>query len=31
MVAAAVWFLGMWFDLLTFAVPMNAGTLEGTH
>lgn len=27
--AAAAWFLGMWFDLLTFAVPMNLGTLEG--
>jgi uncharacterized protein (TIRG00374 family) len=31
LVAAAIWFLGMWFDLLTFAVPMNAGTLEGTR
>jgi len=30
-VAAGVWFLGMWFDLLTFAIPMNAGTLEGTR
>jgi hypothetical protein len=29
--AAAVWFLGMWFDLLTFAVPMNAGSLEGSR
>ena len=29
--AAVVWFLGMWFDLLTFAVPMNTGTLEGTR
>ena len=28
---AGLWFLGMWFDLLTFAVPMNAGTLEGTR
>lgn len=26
-----IWFLGMWFDLLTFAVPMNAGTLEGSR
>lgn len=26
---ATVWFLGMWFDLLTFAVPLNMGTLEG--
>jgi len=31
MVAAGLWFLGMWFDLLTFAVPMNLGTLEGTR
>lgn len=30
-VAAAAWFLGMWFDLLTFVVPMNLGTLEGTR
>jgi hypothetical protein len=30
-VAAGIWFLGMWFDLLTFAIPMNAGTLEGTR
>jgi uncharacterized protein (TIRG00374 family) len=30
-VAACVWFLGMWFDLLTFAVPLNLGTLEGTR
>jgi uncharacterized protein (TIRG00374 family) len=29
--AAALWFLGMWFDLLTFAVPQNLGTLEGTR
>ncbi len=28
-VAAAACFLGMWFDLLTFAVPLNLGTLEG--
>jgi hypothetical protein len=28
---AAIWFLGMWFDLLTFAVPLNLGTLEGTR
>ena len=28
---AAVWFLGMWFDLLTFAVPMNMGSLEGSR
>ena len=30
-VVAAIWFLGMWFDLLTFAVPLNMGTLEGTR
>lgn len=30
-VAAAIWFLGMWFDLLTFAVPFNAGSLEGSR
>lgn len=30
-VAASIWFLGMWFDLLTFAVPQNLGTLEGTR
>jgi hypothetical protein len=29
--AAGLWFLGMWFDLLTFAVPMNVGSLEGTR
>ena len=29
--AAAVWFLGMWFDLLTFAVPLNVGSLEGSR
>ena len=27
-VTAGTWFLGMWFDLLTFAVPMNLGALE---
>ena len=31
MVASGAWFLGMWFDLLTFAVPQNLGTLEGTR
>jgi hypothetical protein len=30
-VAAATWFLGMWFDLLTFAMPVGLGTLEGTR
>jgi hypothetical protein len=29
--AAVIWFLGMSFDLLTFVVPMNAGSLEGTR
>jgi hypothetical protein len=28
---ATIWVLGMWFDLLTFAVPMNMGTLEGSR
>lgn len=30
-VAAGTWFLGMWFDLLTFTVPMNIGSLEGSR
>jgi hypothetical protein len=30
-VAASTWFLGMWFDLFTFAVPQNVGSLEGTR
>ncbi len=30
-VAAAIWFIGMWFDLLTFAIPMNMGSLEGSR
>jgi uncharacterized protein (TIRG00374 family) len=29
--AAAAGFLSLWFDLLTFAVPMNLGTLEGSR
>jgi len=29
--AAAACFLGMWFDLLTFAVPLNVGVLEGSR
>jgi hypothetical protein len=29
--AASIWFIGMWFDLLTFAVPMNMGSLEGSR
>lgn len=28
---ATVWVLGMWFDMLTFAVPLNIGTLEGSR
>jgi uncharacterized membrane protein YbhN (UPF0104 family) len=27
--AARVWFLAMWMDLMTFAVPLNLGVLEG--
>ncbi len=30
-VAVGVWFIGMWFDMLTFAVPMSLGTLEGSR
>src|SRR5215475_11447975 len=30
-VAASTWFLGMWFDLLTFAMPLGLGTLEGSR
>ncbi|HSY43613.1 MAG TPA: lysylphosphatidylglycerol synthase domain-containing protein [Candidatus Acidoferrum sp.] len=30
-IIAAIWFLGMWFDLLTFAVPLNMGSLEGSR
>jgi len=30
-VAAAIWLLGMWFDLVAFFVPMNAGSLEGSR
>ncbi len=26
--AVGVWFLGIWFEFLTFAVPLNLGTLE---
>ncbi len=29
MACAAAWCLGLWFDLLTFAVPLNLGALEG--
>ena len=27
--ATLIFSLGMWFDVLTFAIPLNAGTLEG--
>jgi hypothetical protein len=27
---AAIWFLGMCFDRLSFAVPLNIGALEGS-
>jgi hypothetical protein len=27
--AAQIWFLVLWFDLVTFAVPLNLGVLEG--
>lgn len=30
-VAAGLWFLGSWFDLVGFAVPMNIGLLEGSR
>jgi hypothetical protein len=30
-IAATAWFLGMCFDLLTFAIPLNAGSLEGSR
>lgn len=30
-VAAGIWFLGTWFDLLTFAVPIGIGVQEGTR
>jgi uncharacterized membrane protein YbhN (UPF0104 family) len=29
--AVGVWFLGTWFDLLTFAVPLRIGVHEGTR
>lgn len=28
---AAVGFLSLWFDLLTFSIPLNLGTLEGSR
>jgi len=30
-ISAATWFLGMWFDLITFAMPLGLGTLEGSR
>ncbi|MDY0041961.1 MAG: lysylphosphatidylglycerol synthase domain-containing protein [Desulforhabdus sp.] len=30
-VAAGIWILGNWFDLLTFAVPLDIGVQEGTR
>ncbi|MGV8074726.1 MAG: flippase-like domain-containing protein [Syntrophobacteraceae bacterium] len=30
-VAAGIWFLGSWFDLLTFAVPMGIGVQEAAR
>lgn len=29
--AATTWVIGLWFDLLTFAVPLNLGTMEGSR
>jgi len=29
--AAGIWFLGSWFDLLTFAIPLGIGVQEGTR
>ncbi len=29
--AAGIWFLGTWFDLLTFSVPLGIGVQEGTR
>jgi uncharacterized protein (TIRG00374 family) len=31
LVVAGAWFLGSWFDMLSFAVPSNIGVLEGTR
>ena len=30
-VAAGIWFLSTWFDLLTFAIPFDLGVQEGTR
>lgn len=29
--AAGIWFLGSWLDLLSFPIPMNLGVLEGSR
>jgi uncharacterized protein (TIRG00374 family) len=29
--AAGIWFLGTWFDLITFAIPMGLGVQEGSR
>ena len=29
--AAGIWFLGTWFDLLTFSIPLGIGVQEGTR
>jgi Lysylphosphatidylglycerol synthase TM region len=31
LMAAGIWFLGSWFDLLSFAVPFNIGILEASR
>ena len=31
LMAGAIWFLGSWMDLLTFAIPFNLGVLEATR
>ncbi|MBW2305635.1 MAG: flippase-like domain-containing protein [Deltaproteobacteria bacterium] len=30
-IAAGIWFLGSWFDLLTFPIPLGIGIQEGTR
>ena len=29
--AAGIWFLGTWFDLLTFSIPLGIGVQEGAR
>jgi uncharacterized protein (TIRG00374 family) len=31
LVAASIWFIGSWFDLLSFPIPMGIGVQEGTR